>query len=79
MQKRASIVEARRDLGRLAEEVRRTGQPVVPTRRGHAVAQIVPEPRRQATWRRSRDAFAELRGTVRRHPEGFFHQERGRA
>ena len=44
MKKSVSIVETRRNLGRLAEEVRRTGQSVVLTRRGRAVARIAPEP-----------------------------------
>lgn len=59
-------MEARRALGRLAEEVRRTGQPVVLTRRGRAVARIAPEPAATgAVPRRRRDAFAALRGTLR--------------
>jgi len=44
MSKTVSIVAARRELGRLADEVRRTGQPVILTRRGHAIARIAPEP-----------------------------------
>jgi prevent-host-death family protein len=66
MKKSVSIVEARRDLGRLADEVRRTGQPVVLTRRGRAVARIAPEPAAtSAAPQRRRDAFAALRGTLR--------------
>jgi prevent-host-death family protein len=66
MKKSVSIVEARRDLGRLAEEVRRTGQPVVLTRRGRAVARIAPEPVAEAaTAPQRRDGFAALRGTLR--------------
>ncbi|MBI3768722.1 MAG: type II toxin-antitoxin system Phd/YefM family antitoxin [Deltaproteobacteria bacterium] len=65
MNKTVSIVAARRELGRLAEEVRRTGQPVILTRRGQAVARIAPEPAIAAGRSRARDAFAELRGTVR--------------
>ena len=34
MKKSVSIVEARQELGRLAEEVRRTGKSVARTRRG---------------------------------------------
>ncbi len=64
MKRKVSIVEARRALGRLAEEVRRTGQPVVLTRRGSVVAHIAPAPAAPAAGRRRRDAFAELRGTV---------------
>jgi prevent-host-death family protein len=64
MNRRVSIVEARRALGRLADEVRRTGRPVVLTRRGRAVARLAPVPG-LAAGRRRRDAFAELRGTVR--------------
>ena len=63
MRRTVSIVDARRQLGRLAEEVRRTGRPVVLTRRGRPVARIVPEPRPSASV--ARDAFAALRGTVR--------------
>jgi prevent-host-death family protein len=66
MKKSVSIVEARRDLGRLAEEVRRTGQPVVLTRRGRAVARIAPEPvAKAAAGPPRRDGFAALRGTLR--------------
>jgi prevent-host-death family protein len=66
MKKSVSIVEARRDLGRLAEEVRRTGQPVVLTRRGRPVARIAPEPVAEAaTAPQRRDGFAALRGTLR--------------
>ena len=64
MRKRVSIVAARRELGRLAEQVSRTGQPVVLTRRGRAVARIAPEPDIELGRRTPRDAFAELRGTV---------------
>jgi prevent-host-death family protein len=67
MAKSVSIVAARRELGRLAEEVRRTGQPVILTRRGRAVARIAPEPGTEPGRQRAQDAFAELRGTVRLH------------
>ena len=66
MKRRVSIVEARRDLGRLAEEVRRTGQAVVLTKRGRAVARLAPEATTSERRRRGAgDAFATLRGTVR--------------
>jgi prevent-host-death family protein len=65
MKKSVSIVAARRELGRLVEEVSRTGQPVVLTRRGQAVARIAPEPGVAPGRRKPPDAFAELRGTVR--------------
>ena len=66
MRRTLSLVEARRELGRLAEEVRRTGQPIVLTKRGRAVACIVPEPAATRPARRAAaDAFAALRGTVR--------------
>ncbi len=59
-------MEARRDLGRLAEEVRWTGQPVVLTRRGRAVARIAPKPVAEAAAAlQRRDGFAALRGTLR--------------
>lgn len=65
MPKTVSIVDARRDLGRLAEEVRRTGQPVILTKRGRVVAYIAPEPSSAPTRSRRRpDPFAALRGTV---------------
>jgi len=67
MAKSISIVAARRELGRLAEEVRRTGQPVTLTRRGRAVARIAPEPGIQPGQSRPRDAFAKLRGTIHLH------------
>src|SRR5436309_3510464 len=44
MVKSISIVDARRDLGRIADEVRRTGQAVVLTRRGRPVARLAPHP-----------------------------------
>src|SRR3990172_6404767 len=66
MKKSVSIVEARRDLGRLAEEVRGPGQSVVLRRRGRAVARIAPEPVAEAAVApRRRDGFAALRGTLR--------------
>jgi prevent-host-death family protein len=61
MKRVVSIVEARRRLGRLAEEVRRTGRPIALTRRGRVVAQIGPEPAAQSPA----DAFATLRDSVR--------------
>jgi antitoxin (DNA-binding transcriptional repressor) of toxin-antitoxin stability system len=65
LKKSVSIVAARRELGRLAEEVGRTGQPVALTRRGRVVARIAPEPGAEPRPPQPRDAFAELRGTVR--------------
>lgn len=66
MKKRVSIVEARRDLGRLAEEVCRTGQAVVLTKRGRVVARLAPDAATSGRGRRGAgDAFAPLRGTVR--------------
>jgi prevent-host-death family protein len=67
MKRQVSIVAARRELGRLAEEVGRTGQGVTLTKRGRAVARIVPEPRSAAARSTARDGFAALRGTVRLH------------
>ena len=63
MRKSVSIVAARRELGRLAEEVQRTGQPVVLTRRGRPIAWITPQPRATRP-RRQQDGFAGLRGTI---------------
>lgn len=66
MPRTVSIVEARRELGRLAEEVRRTRRPVILTNRGRAVARLTPEPDPSVTMsRESPDRFAGLRGTVR--------------
>ena len=65
MKKSVSIVAARRELGRLAAEVSRTGQSVVLTRRGRAVARIAPGPGIEQSQQGPGDAFAELRGTVR--------------
>jgi prevent-host-death family protein len=65
MKRAVSIVEARRRLGRLAEEVRRTGRPIALTRRGRVVAQIGPEPAARPASRRAADALATLRGSVR--------------
>ena len=64
IKKTISIVAARQGLGRLAEEVRRTGQSVILTRRGRAVARLIPEP---VPTENRRDAFAALRGTVQLH------------
>jgi antitoxin (DNA-binding transcriptional repressor) of toxin-antitoxin stability system len=64
MARTVSIVEARRQLGRLAEEVGRTRQSIVLTRRGRAVARISPEPAAVSRGGRGYDAFAPLRGTV---------------
>jgi len=65
MLKTVSIVEARRDLGRLAEEVRRTQRAVLLTKRCRVLARIAPEPSDARSGRtRGRDAFAGLRGTV---------------
>lgn len=56
-----SIVQARRMLGAVAEDVRRGGEPVVLTRRGHPIAKIV-----AATTRGDGgfDALGALRGSV---------------
>jgi prevent-host-death family protein len=66
MRKWVSIVEARRELGRLADEVRRTGQSVALTRRGRVVARITPEGARPARGVRDfGDALGPLKGSVR--------------
>ena len=65
MEKHVSIVAARRELGRLAAEVERTGRPIVLTRRGRPVARIGPEPSLSGAASRLRDQFAPLRGTIR--------------
>jgi prevent-host-death family protein len=72
MPRSVSIVEARRDLGRLADEVRRTRQPVILTKRGRAVARLAPEPAGSSRRPRSRDPFGGLRGTV--EMVGSFHE-----
>jgi prevent-host-death family protein len=59
MSRSISLVAARKDLGRIVEEVGRTGTPVSLTRRGKVVARIVPEVREGA-----RDPLAALRGTA---------------
>ena len=65
MARSVSIVNARRRLGRLAEEVNRTGRPIILTRRGRVVARIAPEPSAVVPGAPGYDAFAPLRGTVR--------------
>ena len=65
MPRTVSIVEARRRLGRLADEVRRTGQPIALTRRGRVVARIAPGAPASSSRRRGYDALGGLRGTVR--------------
>ena len=57
--KSVSIVVARRELGRLANEVRRTARPVVLTRRGKPIARLVPAPEDEA-----RDGLAGLVGSI---------------
>lgn len=64
MAKSVSIVEARRDLGRLADEVRRTGQAVMLTRRGRPIARLAPNSNVPPVPRQRADALATLRGTV---------------
>jgi prevent-host-death family protein len=59
MSRSISLVAARKDLGRIVEEVARTGTPVSLTRRGKIVARIVPQER--AT---QGDALAGLRGSA---------------
>jgi prevent-host-death family protein len=54
-----SLVAARKDLGRIVEEVGRTGTPVNLTRRGKVVARIVPEASHGGV-----DPLAALRGTA---------------
>jgi antitoxin (DNA-binding transcriptional repressor) of toxin-antitoxin stability system len=66
MTKSVSIVVARRSLGQLAEEVRRTGQSVALTRRGRVIARIAPHvgvPSRERT--ELGDALGALRGSMR--------------
>jgi antitoxin (DNA-binding transcriptional repressor) of toxin-antitoxin stability system len=60
MSRSISLVAARKDLGRIVEEIGRTGTPVSLTRRGKIVARIVPEERA-----RTRDPLAALRGSAR--------------
>jgi antitoxin (DNA-binding transcriptional repressor) of toxin-antitoxin stability system len=66
MRKSVSIVEARQGLGRLAEEVRRTGKSVALTRRGRVIARIAPD-----TTARPKgggalgDALGALQGSIR--------------
>lgn len=66
MAKSISIVAARRALGQLAEEVRRTGQSVALTRRGRVIARIAPHvaaPSREMT--EVGDALGALQGSMR--------------
>jgi prevent-host-death family protein len=65
MAKSVSIVEARRDLGRLADEVCRTGQAVVLTRRGRPVARLASHPPSSAEPDRPKRPLADLQGSVR--------------
>ena len=61
---RLSIVEARRRLGPLTEQVRRTGNVVVLTRRGRPVARLAPDVPATRPSARAYDALGALRGTV---------------
>jgi prevent-host-death family protein len=65
MAKSTSIVDARRDLGRLPDEVRRTGQAVVLTRRGRPVARLASQPPSSAKPARAQRPLAGLRGSVK--------------
>lgn len=49
----------------MADEVQRTREPVIRTRRGQPVARIVPEPNVESGHRKKHDAFAGLRGSIR--------------
>jgi prevent-host-death family protein len=60
MARSISLVAARKDLGRIVEEVGRTGTPVSLTRRGKIVARIVPDDQRPTHG----DPLSALRGTV---------------
>jgi len=73
MAKTVSIVDARRELGRLAEEVHRTGQAVVLTRRGRAIARLVPDASSPREQQRPAGELAALRCTVelRCTPQGL--------
>ena len=59
MARSITLVAARRELGRIVEEVGRTGNPVSLTRRGKVVARIVPEKRVS-----ERDPLGALRGSA---------------
>lgn len=59
MSRSVTLVAARKDLGRIVEEVGRTGAPVSLTRRGKVVARIVPEAGKPAG-----DPLAGLRGSA---------------
>lgn len=59
MPRSISLVAARKELGRIVEEVGRTGTPVSLTRRGKIVARIVPEGAAPA-----RDPLGALRGSA---------------
>jgi antitoxin (DNA-binding transcriptional repressor) of toxin-antitoxin stability system len=66
MRRSVSIVEARQELGRLADEVRRTGKSVALTRRGRVIARIAPD---VAPLSKSGgalgDALGALKGSIR--------------
>jgi prevent-host-death family protein len=64
MARSISLVAARKDLGRIVEEVGRTGHPVNLTRRGKIVARIVPDAGRAGD---AVDPLAALRGTAEFH------------
>jgi prevent-host-death family protein len=59
MSRSITLVAARKDLGRIVEEVGRTGTPVSLTRRGKIVARIVPEEGTPAG-----DPLAAVRGSA---------------
>jgi antitoxin (DNA-binding transcriptional repressor) of toxin-antitoxin stability system len=66
MKKSVSIVEARQELGRLAEEVRRTGKSVALTRRGRVIARIAPDTATPARGGGALgDALGALKGSIR--------------
>ena len=66
MKKSVSIVEARQELGRLAEEVRRTGKSVALTRRGRVIARIAPD---TTTPSKGGGALGDTLATEGEHPD----------
>jgi antitoxin (DNA-binding transcriptional repressor) of toxin-antitoxin stability system len=66
MRKSISIVEARQELGRLADEVRRTGKSVALTRRGRVIARIAPDVAARSKGEGALgDALGALKGSIR--------------
>jgi prevent-host-death family protein len=71
--KEIGLFEAKTNLSRIAEQVRRTGQPITLTKRGEPVADIVPH-RPNGTGRSKKQVLDELDKLRKELPKSSFAQ-----